>query len=193
MLYTGVGSRETPPDMMRTLEDYAEALAKAGCTCRSGGAEGADTAFETGLDRVAGKKEIYLPWRGFNHNKSSLFGVTDAALAIATGVHPRWTVLSDAAKKMHGRNVYQVMGGNLSAPSEFLICWTPDGLETEKERTRQSGGTATAVVLAQRKGIPVFNLGRAGSLTRLNAFLTAKGILVPNYDEKPVLTQAALF
>lgn len=193
MKYTGVGSRETPRDMFDILADYAEALAWAGYTARSGGAEGADTAIEVGADRGRGSKEIFLPWRGFNKNSSSLFGVTPAAMTIASTVHPAWGRLSDAAQKLHGRNVYQILGDNLSAPSEFLICWTKDGLELEKERSSKSGGTATAVVLACRHKVPVFNLGKPGSLTRLNSFLAARGIVVPPHCESPVLTQAGLF
>jgi hypothetical protein len=193
MLYTGVGSRETPPEMMAILSDYAEALARADHTGRSGGADGADTAIEIGIDRVGGKKEIFLPWLGYNDNKSSLFGVTDAALQIASTLHPNWSGLSQGAKKLHGRNVYQVLGANLSAPSRFLLCWTADGLEVEKNRTRMSGGTATAIVLALRNGIPVFNLGQSGSLTKLNAFLTELGVSLPSHNEAPVLKQAGLF
>lgn len=193
MKYTGVGSREIPRDKYDILADYAEALAVAGYTARSGGADGADSAIEVGSDRGRGSKEIYLPWRGFNHNKSSLFGVADAALKIAATVHPAWSALSDAAKKLHGRNVYQVLGDSLSAPSDFVLCWTKDGLELEKDRTSKSGGTATAIVLGLRNNIPVFNLGNPGSLSRLNAFLLARGVKVPPHEEAPVLTQSGLF
>jgi hypothetical protein len=193
MKYTGVGSREVPPEMSVILADYAEALARAGYTLRSGGAGGCDTDFEVGADRGAGSKEIYLPWRGFNNSNSTLFGVTAAAMKIASTVHPAWDRLREAPQKLHGRNVYQVLGRSLSEPSDFLICWTKDGLELEKDRTKDSGGTATAVVQALRHNVPVFNLGKRGSLTRLNAFLTARGVVVPPHCESPVLTQAGLF
>jgi hypothetical protein len=193
MLYTGVGARKTPPAFQAILSDYAEALAKAGYKGRSGGADGADTAIEIGIDRVHGKKEIYLPWRGFNGNKSSLFGVSDTALQIASTVHPTWGKLDQADRKLHGRNVYQVLGASLSAPSQFLLCWTEDGLELENNRSRKSGGTATAIVLALRNNIPVFNLGRRGSLTRFNEFLTKLGVAIPAHTEDPVPQQAGLF
>lgn len=193
MKYTGVGSREIPRDKYDILADYAEALALAGYTARSGAADGADSAIEEGADRGNGTKEIYLPWRGFNDSKSALCGVASDALKIAATVHPAWAALSDAAKKLHGRNVYQVLGRNLSEPSDFVLCWTKDGLELEKNRTSKSGGTATAIVLGLRNNIPVFNLGAAGSLARLNAFLLARGIKVPPHKEAPVLTQSGLF
>lgn len=193
MIFTGVGSRETPPIAMELLTAYARICAKAGMTGRSGAAAGADTAIETGIDLARGKKEIYLPWRGFNSSTSSFFGVTDQALAMAAKVHPAWDRLSDAAKKLHGRNVYQVLGANLSAPSNFLICWTADGIETEAERTRKSGGTATAIVLACRHGVPVFNIAKSGTIKKLNDFLQKNGVT----DTFPSVTtekvQAPLF
>lgn len=193
MHYTGVGSRETPHDVFKILSGYAEALALAGHTGRSGGADGADTAIEEGIDRVNGRKQIFLPWRGFNGNKSSFFGVTDDALEIAATAHPAWASLTRAAKTMHGRNVFQVLGENLSAPSRFVLCWTADGLEHEKDRTRRSGGTATAIVLALRHNVPVFNLGRPGSRDRLDKFLIERGVPLPYHEERPALVQSSLF
>lgn len=193
LIITGVGSRETPRPMGAILTDFAEAFARAGATGRSGAADGADTDFEVGFNRANGKIEVYLAWRGFNKSSSLLYGVCDRALAIAQTVHPRWERLTDAAKKLHGRNVYQVLGKTLDVPSNAVICWTPDGMETEKERTSKSGGTATAIVLACRNNVPVFNLARSGSMNRLVEFMLAHGITPPAHREKPQLSQAGLF
>lgn len=66
MFYTGVGSRETPRDVQAVMYKFAQKMALHGAVLRSGGADGADTAFELGCDKQQGKKEIYLPWQGFN-------------------------------------------------------------------------------------------------------------------------------
>ena len=47
--YTGVGSRETPPEVISVMEDAAFRLAGLGFTLRSGKAEGADAAFQRGM------------------------------------------------------------------------------------------------------------------------------------------------
>ena len=52
--YTGVGSRETPSDILEVMESVGYALASQGWTLRSGGAVGADQAFERGMFRFAG-------------------------------------------------------------------------------------------------------------------------------------------
>lgn len=46
MTYAGIGSRETPLSMLRTMTKVADMLAKKGYTLNSGGAIGADVAFE---------------------------------------------------------------------------------------------------------------------------------------------------
>lgn len=66
--YAGVGSRETPHEILALMTDVAKILGQHGWTLRSGGARGADTAFEDGAKGF--KREIYLPWRGFNGHLS---------------------------------------------------------------------------------------------------------------------------
>lgn len=169
--YAGIGSRETPSDVMVILEELGYLLGRAGFTLRSGGADGADTAFEQGARRAQAPMDIYLPWKDFNGNASPLFGVTADALEMARTVHPAWDALGQGPRKMHARNCYQVHGKALAQPVKFVICWTPDGCESEKTRNRKTGGTATGIVLAQRAGIPVFNLKNQGSRIALNEML----------------------
>ena len=72
-VYTGIGSRETPLEYIQLFIRIAEYLASVGYTLRSGGANGADLAFEIGCDNKQGKKEIYIPWYSFNNSDSMLF------------------------------------------------------------------------------------------------------------------------
>lgn len=146
MIYTGVGSRETPQDIYILMSKIAQKLSEMGYTLRSGGADGADLAFESG----ATKKEIYLPWKGFNDSNSQLYNIPDEAFEIASRIHPAWDKLKQGGKKLHARNILQVLGMTLDNPSKFLICWTPKGKDT--------GGTRTAIVLAREYNIPIINL-----------------------------------
>lgn len=147
--YTGVGSRETPNDILVKMCIYAEKLERHMFILRSGGAPGADTAFEAG---VKFRKEIYLPWKGFNRSPSSLFRTTQEAMDLAKSIHPAWSKCSDEAKLLHTRNCYQVLGDDLKTPSSFLLCWTKDGEDV--------GGTRTAIVLARQNNIPVYNFAK---------------------------------
>jgi hypothetical protein len=126
---------------------------------RSGGAEGADTAFERGVDIVVSAgligKEIYVPWKGFrNNHKDDITEIRITAFVIAQGIHPNWKGLSDGAKKLHARDIHQVLGRDLKTPSKFLICWTMNGEDI--------GGTRTAIKCARNNKIPVYNLGNIG-------------------------------
>lgn len=190
--YAGIGSRETPPEVVREMVMLAQALS-ATYVLRSGGADGADSAFEEGARLGQGAAEIYLPWRGFNGKNSDLAGVDRAALELAQTVHPAWERLSEGPRKLHARNCYQVLGRSLNIPVDFVVCWTADGCETEAQRRSTTGGTATAIVLAHRKGIPVFNLKNAQSKQRLQEMLRTRGVLVTLEPPKPTPGQQTLF
>lgn len=169
--YTGIGSRETPVKVMEQMSDLARNLEGLGYTLRSGGAPGADTAFEIGVRR---KKEIYLPWRYFNRNQSPLFEVGEEARAIASRFHPAWASLKPSVRNLMGRNAYQVLGKDLQSPSEFVVCWTPDGCESSKDRTARTGGTGLAIALASSLSIPIFNLRQPAAMDRLLFFIQRK-------------------
>lgn len=126
-------------------------LAKQGCILRSGGAKGADTAFEQGCDLAEGKKQIFLPWKNFNGNQSPLHTVTREARLLAKKYHPNWPVLGDRGRDFMGRNAYQMLGQTLLCPTSFVVCWTPNG--------EVVGGTGQALRMAEDLHIPVFNLG----------------------------------
>lgn len=149
--YTGVGSRESPEFVCEAMTEIAIVLEKLHYTLRSGGAGGADLAFERGAKQ---RKHIYLPWAGFNGSQSPLYGVCQSAIDMALTIHPAPDLLRKREKALllHSRNCYQVLGKTLDIPSEFLVCWT--------ENAQLVGGTRTAIVLAERNKIPVLNLGK---------------------------------
>jgi len=113
----------------------ARYLRAEGYTLRTGGAEGADQAFMSG----AGTYHCYL---------SSV--ATPESMALAATYHPAWHKCDEFARRCHGRNAMIVLGSDLKAPVDFVICWTPDG--------KAVGGTAMGIHIAQAKKILVFNL-----------------------------------
>lgn len=166
-IYTGIGSRSTPPEWLSFFRELALKLAGEGWTLRSGGAPGADAAFEHGASQAFSSldfharhvwqyaAEIFLPWHQParpEHDGCSYISPPSAqAMLHASQIHPNWKACSGAARKLHARNVHQVMGRDLQAASTAVICWTPGG--------KPVGGTRTAIVLAERLGIPVYNFG----------------------------------
>lgn len=171
LFYAGIGSRQTPPAMLELLGRLSGRLADLGYVLRSGAADGADLACETGCDSVNGKKEIWLPWNGFNGHAPTGFYPVAAHRELAATMHPAWGHLTQGAQSLHARNMGQVLGTDLATPVDFVLCWTPDGCESEATRTRDTGGTGMAIALASRRGIPVFNLAQPGAHDRFCAHL----------------------
>jgi len=155
--YTGIGSRKTPPVILEAMEALAGFMAQQDFTLRSGAAEGADAAFERGATEYNGRREIYLPWPSFNGHHSKLEPKQEA-YAIAESFHPNWPKLYTAGRKLMARNVHQILGVSLQSPTNFVVCWTPNG--------KLVGGTALAINIALANNIPVINLG---ALTLENA------------------------
>jgi hypothetical protein len=149
-IYTGIGSRETPEPILSIMESIGFNFGSLGWLLRSGGASGADSAFEKGATKTFSPKEIYLPWKLFNNNLSKLFNITNEALSIAAKFHKNWSNLSHGSRLLHARNVYQVLGYDLKTPTKFIICWTVDGKFT--------GGTGQALRIADHYNIPIYNL-----------------------------------
>ena len=79
---------------------------------------------------------------------------------IASEIHPAWDRCNEWARGMHSRNCHQILGYDLQSPVDAVICWTPNG--------KIQGGTATAIRIAMKYDIPVFNLGVSDKESVLN-------------------------
>jgi hypothetical protein len=137
--YAGIGSRETPPDILSSMEGIAYWMAGKGWLLRYGGADGADKAFERGCDYSYGEKEVLRPEDS-----------TPEAEELASRFHPAWERCNGPARKLHGRNMMIVSGRKLIEPVQMVICWTKDG--------KASGGTGQPMRYSDHLKIPTFNL-----------------------------------
>ena len=149
MKYAGVGSRDTPVEVLGQMAQLARELGDDGWTLRSGAAGGADAAFESGLLDWH-SREIFLPKARFNGHPSPL-RPTSAAFEMAAAFHPAWHRCNPFARALHARNCHQVLGEQLDDPVAMVVCWTPRG--------SGSGGTGQALRIARAHEIPVFDLG----------------------------------
>jgi hypothetical protein len=184
-LYAGIGSRSTPNEVIGQMELFASVAAHRGWTLRSGAAPGADSAFERGCDSAVGSKEIFLPSPNFFNHSSSLCHPTDDAQKLAAEIHPVWRQLSPIPRLLIARNMQQILGVDLNEPVRCVVCWTPDGCEDFKSYSRNTGGTGSAIALASKRGIPVFNLNNTDRYLDAVEFMLGDG-LVP--DAKSLIT-----
>lgn len=152
-IYAGIGSRQTPDVVLQVMSYIGKVLSTHGFTLRSGGADGADSAFAQ--DVPVELQEIYIPWKNFNKVVNGIVdGNVNDAEKIVKYIHPAWERCSIGARKLHSRNVFQILGPepiNNPILVEFVCCYTKDGVV--------QGGTATAINLAKQHNKPVFNFG----------------------------------
>ncbi len=135
--YSGIGSRQTPEPIMQDMTNLANWLEAQNLILRSGGAIGADKAFKHGVKNLN------------NRNIFKAKDVTPEAIELAKKFHPAWDACNDYVRSLHGRNAMIVLGKELDAPSEFVVCYTWNGQDV--------GGTGLAIRIADSYKIPIFN------------------------------------
>ena len=150
LYYAGIGARKTPDDICQQVTNLATLLEEAGFILRSGGALGADTAFEDGV-KDPHNAQIFLPWANFNRSASALYPPTHDAYKLAEKYHPAWHRCNDTARAFHARNSHQILGQHLDMPVGMVICWTING--------EGQGGTGQALRIAEDHDIPIIDYG----------------------------------
>jgi len=163
-IVTGIGSRNIPIDMIQVIKYISGQLLNEDAILRSGGARGADTAFEIEYREKNRESllEIYLPSNGGSNPINNRFDCTtfpnwNDAMSMAEYYHPGWKRLGSFAKALMARNCYQVLGKDLNTPSSYVVCWTPDGSDGSTT-TKLTGGTGQALRIAYDYKIPIINL-----------------------------------
>jgi hypothetical protein len=172
--YAGIGSRSTQKSILQLMEWIGHYLGARGWILRSGGAEGADKAFEEGCDQVQGEKEIFLPWKGYNDNTSPLYyksklisdDIKHQSFDLAEKYHPAWGQCTYGAKCLLARDGMQILGVDLKTSVSMVIFWSPK---------IGRGGTSQALRIAEDNNIKIFNLGVIDDREKLINIMGANG------------------
>jgi hypothetical protein len=146
MTYAGIGSRQTPSEVLKQMTEIAKQLESKGYTLNTGitfrgKEEGADKAFSDGTT----KKNLFSPEKQ---------GARAKEQTIAKEMHPNPGALSGGGLKLMARNTNQVFGDNLDKPVDFVLFYAKE----TSNSLRPEGGTGQAVEMARRKGIPTINM-----------------------------------
>jgi len=163
MTYAGIGSRETPQNILNEMTAFAKEAEAMGYILNTGVTfkgkeEGADAAFSKGTT----KKNLFAPEKA-----------TEKEVAIAKEIHPKPSALSPGAMKLMARNTNQVFGANLNTPVDFVLFYAK-----ETRGIRPEGGTGQAVQMARMKNIPTINM--ANPDWKEQALAIISGRTVPN-------------
>lgn len=167
--YAGIGSHETPAQVLALMHSLARALARERWRLRSGMSPGADRAFYDGALQAGGAIELYLPNPGFGSGARrpceeqraevcELARPRAGAYALAARFHAGFGGLDAGSRALLARDCHQVLGAALREPAKLVLCWTPDG--DLDGRGARAGGTGQALRVAHAHGIAVLNLRR---------------------------------
>lgn len=168
--WAGIGSRQTPSDILLVMKQIGLLLAVRGGMCNTGACVGADQAFAEGAARVDGIVKLALPWpkyelqwrRNLATPPLGAVMVTEtvfderkhyAAFKSVYDFHPNADRLTPGVLKLHARN-YLIIEG-----CKFVICWAP-----MDAAGKPTGGTGQGCRIAESLGIPVYNLANPDTL-----------------------------
>ncbi len=161
------GNKEAPPEVLEKVKEMAQFLESRGFTIRMGG----DGSVEEAAEKAATKKELILPWKGFNEKDSQLTWSIERAHHIAKLFHPTYDQLKKGVHGILAKNARLVMGHKMLSPATLVIVWTPDGVERSRDVVSTTGFTGHVIKIANAAGIPVFNLGNPASEQRIRDFV----------------------
>jgi len=141
--YTGIGSIKTPPVILALMFRIGAKMADRGHVLRSGGAQGADNAFESGCRSASGRSEIFrMP------NKKIQPGILKQSRELGVKFSPQFSAFSKGKQWHLASSGLQVLGEFLDNPSSGIICYYSD----------ENSGTSTGTRIADFYKVPVWNL-----------------------------------
>lgn len=168
-IYAGIGSRATPPEVVSIMRRLAEDMDRRGWILRSGGASGADSAFEAGA-RDPSRRAIYLPGSSFNGRQAGPGGYFDSTQL------PGWQAALGTVMEFHPSRTYQRAAGEMIATGGLPVATVMDRIQRfgprldhsgrPKSTEREAEELAFAVSLQARNAMQVLgpNLDRPADL-----------------------------
>lgn len=179
--FAGVGSRDTPEEVCKTMQRIAVVFYALGYGLSSGDARGADRAFWEGAIlspyyRKMGAR-IYLcdEWvrgrkadpKNYFYN-AQRFPTFERAKELALEARGSWNGLNEWGINLHSRNAMQIYGATLNDVVEYMIYWAIPVGKSEKVR----GGTNTTLQIAKKAKVEYrINLYTPEGITWANSFL----------------------
>ena len=170
--YAGVGSRQTPENVLQLMNAIGRGFAGHKFKLRTGDAAGADFAFRSGAIKklaeelklppkeVAKLVEVYVPFmKGrltSSYERRPDVDLLDRLRDLANEFHPNPDALRGYGRSLQERNALQILGPRLDDPVDFLVgMLKPKAL---RRRPTDVGGTGQAYRMAMKYNIPIFDL-----------------------------------
>lgn len=173
--FAGIGSRKTPPDILELMTKIAATLSNEGYILRSGGAIGADTAFEKGTKDKTINRNIPRNVEIFKAQDCKPWAI-EMVKQYLPNDRKNFDTWQPYVQNLLGRNVMQILGQDGKSPVEFVICWTPSLVYTDSS----AGGTGYAIRCALAHNIPIINLYDNNCLKLAKGYLNGENQLCPS-------------
>ena len=169
------GGHHLPKEMEPVAEQIGEQLAHAGWLYRGGYEEPGLIHMDIGVMMANGKREIFIPWQGFNTGMHKRNGVLVChclpnhiqAIEYAQQAYPTFKQEMDSIQMYWVRNMYLLLGEKLDTPADVVIYY-------QEGDTTSKTGSEYLVGAAQSIGIPCFNIENQEGMDALTEFVTEK-------------------
>ena len=154
--FTGIGSSVTPKEICSLMSLIGKKLDERGWILRSGGAIGADLAFE----KFVKNKYIYTV-KNFDFSESN-YSFCKTELSSVWDKKLNFDDYNSYCQILLMRDINQVLGSVKTSTehSKFLIAWT----KSENYNDSSIGGSRIAIRCALKYGIKVYNLVNKATL-----------------------------
>ena len=163
--YSGIGSRQCPPEILDKFRKLAKILESLGYTLRTGDASGADEAFRCSVvNKIVYKSKDAKDW------------AFDLVKKCMPEDREGFDYYKPYVKGLLARDMMQILGDDGKTPSEFVLCWTP----SVEYKTSLCGGTGYAIRCALDHQIPVFNLKNKEDLENIKKHIKNNSLLIKN-------------
>jgi len=162
-----IGNKEAPPSVIQAMTDDARFLELKGFTIRVGG----DGPVEEAVEKAVSKKELILPWKGFNEKDSPFTWAIERAHHIAKMFHSAYDNLPKGVKTILAGKARLIMGHKMMSPATVVLAWTEDGAENLREVTMKTSFAGHPIKIASAAGIRVINYGKPDASGRLRHFV----------------------
>ena len=168
---------DVPAEAKEKIIKVARALILKGYSYRtSGGSQDTINAEIVAIENS--NSEYYLPWKSYNKNvvKPVLRYPTELGYQYAFSNHKAFPKLPATVRAILASNVHVLLGKECTDPLDLIIVYSPKGDEVINKDTdyKQAGNTVFPIKIASSCNIPVFNIQKEDTVTRLVDYIKSQ-------------------
>ena len=175
--FTFIGTKNMPDDAVAKtvalIVKMIESNNDITLVCRTSvGSNGEIEVYKALKDRFPDNIELILPWKDFKVIEETFdsknYFSSPESMDLAKKVYPTWEKQKEYMLKIYSKNIRMIAGQNIRSPSRFVLCWSPDGIETSAARTNNSDGIEFYLKVSEVYKLKAYNLAAENALGRLS-------------------------